>query len=80
MHMEPKTMTPEEMTALKDQAMQVVEEVFSQEGAADMTKADLLKAVAEKVEALQDEPDMGGLGEEQDAGMPVPEDSDSDGE
>ena len=71
-------LTPEEKATLQEEIVKAVEEQFAVE--AEMTRADAIGAVVKAIESLQAEPEMGGLGEAEEAGMPVPEDSDSDGE
>jgi len=69
--MEPnKAMTPEMKDELKAQVMEAVETAFAGEV---MTKGEILKAVTDAVASLEEAPGMGGLGEESDKGMKLPE-------
>lgn len=74
MHMDKSPITPEEKATLKEQIMSAVDACLSDEKYA--TKADILDKVAEDIEALKDAPEMGGMGEESEAGMKVPESED----
>lgn len=73
-------MTPEEKATLKEDIMAKVEECLSNEEYT--SKEAILDKVIEDLEVLKGDEDMGGLGEEADEGMQLPEedDSDSDGE
>lgn len=80
MHMDPKEpMTPEAKDALKGEIMAAVDACLSNE---EYTSREaILDKVAEDIEALKEGPEMGGMGEESEAGMQMPaDDSDSDGE
>lgn len=79
MHMDPKTITPEEKATLKEEIMAAVDACLSNEEYT--SKEAILDKVAEDIEALKEAPGMGGMGEESEAGMKMPaDDSDSDGE
>lgn len=68
--MDNKPMTPEMKDELKTQVIEAVEGAFAGEAA---TKGDILKAVSDAVAGLNEAPGMGGLGEEADKGMKLPE-------
>ncbi len=72
MHMDPKKMlTPEEKATLQEDIIKAVEEQLSVE--AEMTREDAIGAVVKALEAMEGEPEMGGMGEEAEMGMKVPE-------
>jgi len=64
-------MTPEEVTALKEEVTKTVEDQMAIE--AEMTRTEAIDALINALEALKAEPGMGGLGEEADNGMKLPE-------
>lgn len=79
MHMDPKEpMTPEAKDALKGEIMAAVDACLANEEYT--SKEAILDKVAEDIEALKESPEMGGLGEKEEAGMPVPADSEEGGE
>lgn len=66
--MNEKVMTPEEVNAFKEAVMKAVEGALE---AVD-TKGAAIQAVCEAVEALKEEPEMKGMGEESENGMSLP--------
>jgi len=69
--MESKPITPEDKATLKEQMTSAVESAFADETLT--TKEQILEKVEENIKALESEPGMGGLGEEEQKGMPVPD-------
>jgi len=73
-----KMITPEEKATLKEEIVKAVEDQLAID--AEMTRADAIGAVVKAIQALQAEPEMGGMGEEGGMKMPEEDESDSDGE
>ena len=64
-------MTPEDKAALREEIMAKVDECLGNEEYT--SKEEILEKVAEDLEALKGDPEMGGMGREADEGMQVPD-------
>ena len=76
---EKKTMlTPEEKATLKEDIIKAIEPVFAGEG--EMTKEEIIDAVISALSAMKGpaEPTLGGLGEEAEGGMKLPEEGEGE--
>lgn len=77
--MKGKEMTPEEKTALKDEVLKAVEDVFAGE---TMSKHEIIMGLEGAIESLKGPqgPGLKGLGAEAEGGMKLPEEGGQEGE
>lgn len=76
---EKKTMlTPEDKATLKEEINQAIETTFAGEG--EMTREELIDALISTLSAMKGpaEPTLGGLGEEAEGGMKLPEEGEEE--
>ena len=63
-----KAITPEEAEALKQQIMEAVESVFTEE-VMNQTKAQVLEAVAKAIKGIESPKELGGMGMDDKMGL-----------
>lgn len=64
-------MTPEELVALKDEILQAVEVTLGE--GMETTRPEAIDLVVAAIEALKGEPEMGGMGDEDEMELPEEE-------
>ena len=73
-----KMLTPEDKATLKEEINQAIETTFAGEG--EMTREELIDALISTLSAMKGpaEPTLGGLGEEAEGGMKLPEEGEEE--
>ena len=73
-----KMLTPEDKATLKEEITQAIETTFAGEG--EMTREELIDALISTLSAMKGpaEPTLGGLGEEAEGGMKLPEEGEEE--
>lgn len=63
-------MTPEEKATLQEEVVKAVQDQLSVD--AEMTKTEAIDSVINALEAMKEQPEFGGMGEEAEQGMKMP--------